>query len=72
MQGLPISYLERARACRVTDRQLALMVGNAIPTIVLKVLVCRSITKIGRRERGRVVRQSSIKRRAGTGERITH
>ncbi len=47
LQGLPISYLERARACGVTDRQLALMVGNAIPTIVLQALLCRIITKLG-------------------------
>ena len=47
LQGLPVSYLERARACRVTDRQLALMVGNAIPTIMLQVLLCRIITKLG-------------------------
>ena len=48
LQGLPVSYLERARECRVTDRQLALMVGNAIPTIMLQVLLCRIITKLGR------------------------
>ena len=47
LQGLPVSYLERARACRVTDRQLAQMVGNAIPTTVLQVLLCRIITKLG-------------------------
>ena len=47
LQGLPVSYLERARVCGVTDRQLAQMVGNAIPTIVLKVLLCRIITKLG-------------------------
>ena len=47
LQGLPVSYLERARACGVADRQLAQMVGNAIPTSVLKVLMRMIITKLG-------------------------
>ena len=52
LQGLPVSYLEWARACRVTDRQLALMFGNAIPTIMLQVRLCRIITKLGKQHIG--------------------
>ncbi len=47
LQGLPVSYVERAHALGITDRQLAQMVGNAIPTNVLQVLLCRIITKLG-------------------------
>ncbi len=47
LQGLPVAYVERARPLGITDRQLAQMVGNAIPTTVLQVLLCRIITTLG-------------------------
>ncbi len=47
LQGLPTSYRDVAQAVGITDTQLGQMVGNAISTNVLKVLLCRILTKIG-------------------------
>ena len=46
LQGLPVTF--RAQACRagITDRQLAQMVGNAIPTNILMILLARMLTVV--------------------------
>ena len=47
LQGLPVTFRGLARDQRITDRQLAMMVGNAIPTNVLMLLLARMLTMVG-------------------------
>ena len=47
LQGLPATFRDVARDQRITDRQLAMMVGNAIPTNVLMLLLARMLTMVG-------------------------
>ena len=48
LQGLPLSYRAVARREGVSDRQLGMMVGNAIATNVLQAILPRMLTKIGK------------------------
>ena len=48
LQGLPLSYRAVARGQGVSDRQLGMMVGNAIATNVLRAILPRMLTKIGK------------------------
>ena len=48
LQGLPLSYRAVARREGVSDRQLGMMVGNAIATNVLRAILPRMLTKIGK------------------------
>ena len=48
LQGLPLSYRKVARREGVSDRQLGMMVGNAIPTNILRAILPRMLTKIGK------------------------
>ena len=48
LQGLPLSYRKVARREGVSDRQLGMMVGNAIATNVLRAILPRMLTKIGK------------------------
>ena len=48
LQGLPLSYRKLARREGVSDRQLGMMVGNAIPTNILRAILPRMLTKIGK------------------------
>ena len=48
LQGLPLSYRAVARRAGVSDRQLGMMVGNAIATNVLRAILPRMLTKIGK------------------------
>ena len=48
LQGLPLSYRKLARREGVSDRQLGMMVGNAIATNVLRAILPRMLTKIGK------------------------
>ena len=48
LQGLPLSYRGVARREGVSDRQLGMMVGNAIATNVLRAILPRMLTKIGK------------------------
>ena len=50
LQGLPISYRAAARRGGISDRQLGEMVGNAVPTNILKVILARMLTMIGRHQ----------------------
>ena len=47
LQGVPVTFRRLARGQRITDRQLAMMVGNAIPTNVLMLLLARMLTMVG-------------------------
>ena len=47
LQGLPVSFREKARQAGLTDPQIAHMAGNAIPTNVLMLLLARILTKLG-------------------------
>ena len=48
LQGLPLSYRAVARQEGVSDRQLGMMVGNAIATNVLQAILPRMLTAIGK------------------------
>ena len=48
LQGLPLSYRKVARREGVSDRQLGQMVGNAIPTNILRAILPRMLTNIGK------------------------
>ena len=48
LQGLPLSYRKVARREGVSDRQLGQMVGSAIPTNILRAILPRMLTKIGK------------------------
>ncbi len=47
LQGLPTHFAKDARMLKITDRHLGLMVGNAMATNVLKLLLSRLLTKLG-------------------------
>ena len=46
--GLPIFYRAAARREGVSDRQIDMMVGNAIATNVLQAILPRMLTAIGK------------------------
>ncbi len=48
LQGLPLSYRKVARREGVSDRQLGQIVGNAIPTNILRAILPRMLTNIGK------------------------
>ena len=48
LQGRPLSYRAVARRDGVSDRQLGMMVGNAMATNVLRAILPRMLTKIGK------------------------
>ena len=50
LQGLSISYRAAARRGGLSDRQLGEMVGNAMPTNILKVILARMMTMISRHQ----------------------
>ena len=50
LQGLPISYRAKARRVGISDRQIGLMVGNAIATNAIKPILGRMLTAIGKHQ----------------------
>ena len=50
LMGLPRAYRAKGRAAGLTDRQIGLMVGNAIATNVLQVILGRALHKIGKHQ----------------------
>ena len=50
LQGLPTSHRAAAHRVGISDRTLAQMVGNAIPTNVIKPVLARILTWIGKHE----------------------
>ena len=46
LHGLPVTFRGLARDQRITDRQLAMMVGNAIPTNAIMLLLARVLTMV--------------------------
>lgn len=50
LMGLPTSYRQQGPAAGLSDRQMGLMVGNAICTNVLKAIMARVLHKIGKHQ----------------------
>ncbi len=50
LQGLPTSHRAAAHRVGISDRTLGQMVGNAIPTNVIKPVLARILTWIGKHE----------------------
>ena len=50
LQGLPTSQRAAAHRVGISDRTLGQMVGNAIPTNVIKPVLARILTWIGKHE----------------------
>ena len=50
LMGLPRAYRAKGRAAGLTDRQIGLMVGNAIATNVLQVILGRALHMIGKHQ----------------------